>query len=338
MITKDLLNKLPNCSVFSTVKQEDDEAAWLAARSRGIGGSDVGAICGVSPFTSARQIYLNKTGQFDESIKPSDAARERMHFGHMLEPIVANEFANRELKDDLEGFSIVDIDATMVHKEHSWALANIDRLILDEYGNPWGILECKTTSEYMNDEWESGEILMSYIYQINWYLWILGLERGYFACLVGGNKFYSYAVFRNDELLRDTIIPAAKSFWFDNVLALKEPEMQATDTDFANGLYSSVVKNSEIVFDDDETNDLAATVFECKAKIKELTSIMEEAQNRLKDRLKDNEIGYCKDYTVKWSPRSQSRVDSDRLKKEFPEVYAACQKKIEFRAMTVKGV
>ena len=338
MITKQLLDFLPNCRVFSTVKQEDDEQAWLKARTNGIGGSDVGAICGVSPFTSARQIYLRKTGQYEDTMQESLASKERMHFGHMLEPIVADEFARRELKDDYEGFTLVDIDATMAHKDYPWALANVDRLILDKEGKPWGILECKTTSEYMNDEWESGEILMSYIYQLNWYLWILGLERGCFACLVGGNKFYSYTVFRNDELLENEIIPAAKSFWFDNVLALKEPEMQSTDTEFANAKYSDVVKNSEIFFEDDVTNELAQTVFECKAKIKELNSTMEEAQNRLKDRLQENEIGYCRDYTVKWSPRSQTRVDTDKLKKEYPEVYEACKKQISFRAMTVKGV
>lgn len=332
MLNKSLANKLSNCRVVSTVRQEEDEAAWLAARTKGLGGSDVGAICGVSPFTSARQIYLKKTGQYDESIQNSDASKERMHFGHMLEPIVADEYALRT------GAKLVEIDATFCHKDNPWALANIDRLIVDDEGNPIGILECKTTSEYMNDEWESGEILQSYIYQLNWYLWILGLEKGAFACLVGGNKFYHYEVFRNDELLNETIIPAARSFWFDNVLALKEPEMQATDTEFANATYSEVVKNSEIVFEDDETNNLAETVFECKSKIKELTAIMEEAQNRLKDRLKENEIGYCRDYTVKWSPRRQSRVDGDKLKTQYPEVYADCLKKIEYRAMTVKGV
>lgn len=340
MITKELADQLTNCKVFSTVKQEEDEKAWLAARTHGIGGSDVGAICGVSPFTSARQIYLKKTGQYEDSTQQSDASKERMHFGHMLEPIVADEYARRELEGT--NLKLVDIDATMQHKDHTWALANIDRLIVevqeDGTEKPVGILECKTTSEYMNDEWESGEILQSYIYQLNWYLWILGLEKGAFACLVGGNKFYSYEVYRNDELLNDTIIPAAKSFWFDNVLALKEPEMQSTDKEFANEMYSTVVKNSEIVFEDDESNKLAETVFDCKAKIKELTTIMEEAQNRLKDRLKENEIGYCKDYTVKWSPRCQSRVDNDLLKTNYPEVYEACKKKVEFRVMTVKGV
>ena len=332
MTNMDILKYLPNCTVFSTVKQEDDEEAWLKARTRGIGGSDVGAICGVSPFTSARQIYLNKTGQFQDSLQPNDAAKERMHFGHMLEPIVADEYAQRT------GNKIVSVNATLVHKDYPWALANVDRLIVDDDGRPIGILECKTTSEYMNDEWESGDILMSYIYQLNWYLWILGLEKGTFACLVGGNKFYYYDVFRNDELLENTIIPAAKSFWYDNVLALKEPELQATDTEFANNKYSTVVKNSEITLTDDDANELARTVFDCKTKIKELEKIMTEAQNRIKDRMQDNEIGYTQDYTIKWSPRSQKRVDTDKLKSEFPEVYAQVLKTIEFRAMTVKGV
>ena len=161
MVTRDLLKHLPNCVVASTVTQEEDEAAWLAARTKGIGGSDIGAICGVSPFSSARQIYFNKTGQFEEATKPGAAAVERMHFGHLLEPIVANEFAART------GKKLMTVEATFSHKDYHWARANVDRLIVDDNGVPYGILECKTTSEYNNDEWEQGDILMSYIYQLN---------------------------------------------------------------------------------------------------------------------------------------------------------------------------
>lgn len=332
MITRELLKHLSNCVVASTVTQEEDEAGWLAARTKGIGGSDIGAICGVSPFSSARQIYFNKTGQFEEALKPGAAAVERMHFGHLLEPIVANEFASRT------GKRLITVEATFSHKDYPWARANVDRLIVDNNGVPYGILECKTTSEYNNEEWEQGEILMSYVYQLNWYLWILDLKYGAFACLVGGNKFYYYEVFRNDELIRDTLIPAAKSFWYDNVLALKEPELQATDTEFANTTYAEVEKNSEMMLEGDDANDLARVVVECKAKIKELEATMTEAQNRLKDRLQNTEIGYCRDYTVKWSPRTQTRVDQDRLKKDFPEVYEQCKKQISFRVMTVKGL
>ena len=327
----DVLKQLTNCTVFSTVRQEDDEEGWLRARTNGIGGSDIGAICGVSPFTSARQVYLSKTGQYADSLKPNAAAVERMSFGHILEPVVADEYAKRT------GANLLTINATLKHKDYPWALANIDRLIVDDEGKPIGVLECKTTSEYMNDHWESGEILESYLYQLNWYLWILGLEKGAFACLVGGNKFYHYEVFRNDDLIKDIMLPAADKFWNYNVRNLKEPEMQNTDTEFVNAIYSSVEKGTELFLEDDVDNDLANTVFTCKAKIKELEATMAEAQNRLKDRLKDNEIGYTKDYTVKWSPRAQNRVDTDKLKKEYPDVYNNVLKRIEFRAMSVKG-
>ena len=332
MVDKALLKHLPNCVVASTVKQEEDEAAWLAARTKGIGGSDIGAICGVSPFSSARQIYFSKTGQFEDAVKPGAASLERMHFGHLLEPIVANEFAART------GKKLISVDATFRHKDYPWALANVDRLMVDDEGKPYGILECKTTSEYNNEEWEQGDILLSYIYQLNWYLWILDLKYGAFACLVGGNKFYSYEVWRNDDLIQNTLIPAAKNFWLNNVLALKEPELQATDEAFVNETYVEVDKNSEVVLEDDDANDLARVVMECKAKIKELESTMTEAQNRLKDKLKNHEIGYCRDYTVKWSPRTQTRVDTDMLKSTFPAVYEQCKKKVSFRVFKVKGL
>lgn len=339
MLNQDTIRQLPNVRVVSTVGQEEDEKEWLAVRTKGIGGSDVGAICGVSPFSSARQIYFNKTGQFEDALKPGAAAQERMHFGHLLEPIVADEFKRRELTADngREGWYLGELGATVCHKDNPWMRANVDRLIYDAEGNVVGILECKTTSEYNDEEWANGDILLSYVYQLNWYMYILDIKWGAFACLVGGNKFYSYEVYRNDELLQETILPAVTNFWFNNVLALKEPELQAMDTVFANSAYSEVEKNSEIMLEDEESDSLAAVIVECKAKIKELEKTMEEAQNRLKDRIKNNEIAYCRNHTVKWSPRSQTRVDTTLLKTTFPEVYEQCKKVTTFRVMTIKG-
>jgi putative phage-type endonuclease len=329
----DIITKLSNCKVYSRDIRELNEEAWLKARTKGIGGSDIGAICGVSSFSTARRVYLDKTGQFDESVNViTDAAKERMHFGHLLEPVVAFEF-NRKT-----GIPLCELNAILVHKDYPWAFANVDRVMLDTDGNPIGILECKTTTEFLNDDWKEGDIPLSYVYQLQWYLWITGMEQGAFACLVGGNKFYDYTIYRNDELLNDVIIPAAKSFWFDNVLKLQEPPLQANDTEFANSIYSTVIKNSEITLNDDVSNELADTVFNCKIQIKELTTTMEEAQNRIKELLKENEIGYTKDYTIKWSPRAQIRVDTDRLKGQYPEIYSDCQKKVEFRVMSVTGV
>ena len=329
----DVLKYLTNCNILSTVSQEEDEKEWLANRTKGIGGSDVGAICGVNKYSSARLIYLKKTGQYqDGEDEFSDAALERMHFGRMLEPVVANEYVRRT------GNKVVVSPATLTHKDYPWAIANVDRLIVNDEGVPYGILECKTASEYMDEAWSEGDVPISYLYQLNWYLWVTGLEYGVIACLVGGNKFYYYEIWRNDELLRDEILPKVDRFWNYHVKNLIEPELTGTDADSESvaNENSEVIKGSEIVLEDETMNELAATVKECKAKIKELEATEKEAANRLKDVLKNNEIGYTKDYIIKWSPRSQSRIDSTKLKEKYPEVYADCVKQINFRVFTVK--
>ncbi len=329
----DVLKYLTNCNILSTVAQEEDEKEWLANRTKGIGGSDVGAICGVNKYSSARLIYLKKTGQYqDGEDEISDAALERMHFGHMLEPIVANEYVRRTSN------KVVVSPATLTHKDYPWAIANVDRLIVNDEGIPYGILECKTAGEYMDDAWSEGDIPISYLYQLNWYLWVTGLEYGVIACLVGGNKFYYYEIWRNDELLRDEILPKVDRFWNYHVKNLIEPELTGTDADSEHvaNENSEVIKGSEIVLEDETMNELAATVKKCKAKIKELEATEKEAANKLKDALKNNEIGYTQDHIIKWSPRSQSRVDTTKLKEKYPEVYADCLKQISFRVFTVK--
>ena len=329
----DVLKYLTNCTILSTVTQEEDEKEWLANRTKGIGGSDVGAICGVNKYSSARLVYLKKTGQYQDSENEySEAALERMHFGRLLEPIVANEYVRRT------GNKVVVAPAILAHKDYPWAIANVDRLIVNDKGIPYGILECKTASEYMDEAWSEGDVPLSYLYQLNWYLWITGLEYGVIACLVGGNKFYYYEMWRNDELLENEIIPKVDKFWNYHVKNLIEPELTGTDVDseIVANENSEVIRGSEIILEDEIMNELAATVKECKAKIKELEAIEKEAANRLKEALKNNEIGYTKDYIIKWSPRSQSRIDIVKLKEKYPAVYADCVKQINFRVFTVK--
>lgn len=333
----DILNYLTlkkgSCRVLSTVSQDENEAEWLSARTKGIGGSDIGSICGINQYSSARLIYMKKTGQYDESCDPySDAAKDRMHFGHVLEPVVAAEYAKRSEK------KIALSPATFCHIDYPWALANVDRFIVDDEGIPYGILECKTAGEYMKDDWEDGEIPLGYIYQLNWYMWVCGLKYGAFACLVGGNKFYFYETFFNEEMFYKDILPKVEKFWNYNVKGLIEPELSGTDADkdYVNGLNSDVVRNSEILLEGDEFNELAQNVITCKAKIKEYEAVLEESINRIKDKLKSNEFGYTKDHVVKWSPRSQQRVNTEFFKENYPDIYEKVKKTINYRVFTVK--
>lgn len=325
-----ILDYLDNCVVVSTVTQEEDEAQWVKNRMLGIGGSDVGSICGVNNYSSARLIYLIKTGQHE--VEFSDASKERMYWGHVLEPIVADEFARRTKK------KIAISPATVAHKDYPWALANIDRFIVDDEGKPIGILECKTADNRLNQLWAEGDVPKAYIYQLSWYLWVTGLKYGAFAALVGGNKFHYHEVYLSEELINSEIFPKCDKFWNYHVKQLIQPELSGTDadSDFVKEQSPEAVKNAEITLVDDEMDELAETIVAGKAQIKELEKVVKEAENRIKDVMKDHEIGYTADRIIKWSQRKQVRVDTDKLKTEYPEIFGKCNKTISYRVFTVK--
>lgn len=328
------LAQFTNCEVLSTVSQDEDEGQWVRNRSLGIGGSDIGTICGVNKYSTARLLYFKKTGQYEDSssFEFSEVSKERMAWGHKLEPIVADEYMART------GKRIVICPATLRHKKQPWRLANVDRIIVDENEKPIGVLEVKTTDARMIKDWENGDIPVSYIYQLQWYLDIVDLDYGCFATLVGGNQFVMIEVMRNKELLAE-MVEMGDKFWNYHVKLLIEPPIsgEEADGDFLKEQYGDVVKDSEIVLAEDEDAELAEFIVESKAQIKSLEKQVKEAAHKLQNKMQNNEIAYTtNDLTIKWSPQSQNRVDTDRLKIEFPEVYDKCRKIIKFRKFTIK--
>ncbi len=339
MLTKSVVDQLTNCKVFSTVSQNEDENAWLYARTRGIGGSDIGTICGVNNWASIRTVYLAKTGQYEDETpltEFSEAAKERMEFGHLLEPIVADKYARHmKEKHDTEIQTVI-VKATFQHKDYPWALANVDRFLVDKNGKLYGVLECKTAGEFLNEEWSEGDLPISYLYQLNWYLFVTGLEYGAIACVVGGNKFYHYEMYRNDELIKEMLEKADK-FWNYNVKQLVQPELDSSDesSKILKDAYCDVQRGSEIVLDGEDINELARVVAEGKAEIKRLEKIVEEASNRIKEKIGFNEIGHTRDHVIKWSPRTRTSIDTTALKIEMPHIYNRFAKVTNYRVFTL---
>ena len=320
------------CTLLSDVKQEDNEEQWLKTRSKGIGGSDVGAICGVNNWTSARQIYFNKTGQFQDQTEPSYAAKERMHFGHVLESVVANEFEERNPE-----YCCIEADGTYSSKAFDFLLANVDRLVINlEDLNIAGILECKTASESMNEEWANGNVPMSYYYQVQHYMFVTGIHRAWICCLVGGNKFYQYDIFFDEQLYTKHILPELINFWQNCVLKLQEPSTQAADDDFFNKLFASPTEEEPVeltTFD-----DLGDKLIALKIQQKELDKEIKALQAQVKAELGEHTVGYSPSYEFKWSPRTRTGIDSTKLRSEYPEVYDDCITTTSYRQMSIKKV
>ncbi|KAB7850193.1 YqaJ viral recombinase family protein [Streptomyces mobaraensis] len=202
-------------------------AAWLAARKAGIGGSEIAAVLGLSPFESAFSLWHRKRGLM-EPVEETDV----MYWGKLHEATICGEFARRHTE-----FEVV-VAPTYAHAERPWQIANPDRLLrtpcgchlhradccdLNDCGPccercptcptlaraqpPAAVLEAKTARD--GEGWgEEGtdEIPVHYRAQCLWYLDVLGLDTCHVAVLIAGADYREYVVHRDPveaELLRD---------------------------------------------------------------------------------------------------------------------------------------
>ena len=133
----------------------------LKARSAGIGGSDVAAICGVSPWRTAFQVWQSKL-----DLETKSEPTPEMQYGLLVEPTIRQWYSN-------ETGRIVRVPKELlVHPKHAFMVANVDGITDDER-----VIEIKT-SRSSNDWGEPGsdEIPVYYRCQVEHYLIVTGLQ------------------------------------------------------------------------------------------------------------------------------------------------------------------
>lgn len=86
-----------HCKATGIYSNDRDE--WLAARRKGLGGSDVAAILNLHPYKSALEVYADKIG-IDAS--PADAGEVAL-WGNVFEGPILDEFARRTQRTVLRG-------------------------------------------------------------------------------------------------------------------------------------------------------------------------------------------------------------------------------------------
>lgn len=295
---------------------------WLHARRRGIGGSDAAAIAGLSKWKSPVAVYLEKVGQAPTEDLQSDAA----YFGTILEDVVAQEFAKRT------GLKVRRRNAILQHSEHSFILANVDRLIV---GAKEG-LECKTASEYLKDEWKEEEIPAQYLVQCQHYMAVTGYEAWWIAVLIGGNKFVYKKVERDQELI-DYLIQIESDFWNQHVLNRTPPAFDGSEAsgELLKVLYPAALYEEEVELSL-EADEWIQAFEQAKQEEQEASARRKEAENRLKALLGENEKGAAGDRLVTWKNVVSSRVDTKFLKAKFPDVYEQVVKESVSRRFAIK--
>jgi len=264
---------------------------WLGTRSKGIGGSDVAALVGLSKWKSPYALWLEKTGQV-----PEQEIGEAAYWGTVLEPIVAGEFAKRT------GHTVLDTPGTLQHPDIPYMLVNPDRLVCDTtcgthavYGEEvagcdgCALLEIKTTSAYNADEWRNDSVPFAAALQCQHAFAVTGLSKAYVPALIGGQKFVLAEVHRDEELI-DMLIKMEADFW-RRVIEMDPPDIDGRDstTKLISRLYK--VESDKVVELPDDFNELVAQREAAKAEADAAKELADQAANRVRALLGPAEVG-----------------------------------------------
>jgi putative phage-type endonuclease len=177
---------------------------FLTTRLDGLGGSDIGPIAGVSPYSSAFQVYMQKTGQVPIEDTESDAIR----WGNLLEGPIVSEFSR------ITGMGVCTNIGTLQHPERPWMLVNLDAVATEAPGKrkAIGVVEAKSGGLFGRISWDSEELPDHYMLQVQHELEVSGLDRAWVPAFLGFRGFVLIDVVRNDALIK-SMLEIEEAFW-----------------------------------------------------------------------------------------------------------------------------
>jgi putative phage-type endonuclease len=186
----------------------------LAIRKHGIGGSEIAAVAGLSPWAGPLDVYLEKTGQTE------DKDNSNMERGRFLEDGLRQWFTFRTGQ-------AVRKATTLVHPEHPIVIATPDGIVHDDMVD-LGVLELKSP-QWTADHWGNegtDQIPPYYIPQVQWEMACTGLKKAWVAALLHGNLSV-YLVKWDEELFTD-LVSLAEDFWTSYVVPRVPPSPEGS--------------------------------------------------------------------------------------------------------------
>lgn len=183
----------------------------LAARLKGVGGSDLPAIldkeiasAGDKVYGCPRALWYEKTGV------PADYEFEEHGYirrGVALEPIVA------EIYTEETGNKVRNL-RHRVNPDRPWEMVSIDRQIVGT-DRGVGILECKTVGRAIWYQIKANGLPLRFVIQVQWGLHVLGPQYTWGVDAVlwpDGWEHHFFTVERDQDLI-DLIAAKVKEFW-----------------------------------------------------------------------------------------------------------------------------
>lgn len=338
------LNYVPTPLVDTTTLTEDQ---WLAWRKKGIGGSDVAAALGISPYRTARELYYDKIG-----IEPVVEGRDMsitFEIGHLLENVVAEIFAKKT------GMTVYEDHMMYQHPLFPFMIADVDRFVRQPDGKK-AILECKTAHYDVQYLWANGAVPRHYELQVRHYMAVMNIDIAYIACLFSNNENdFVWRKIERDPDEEESVILQLKDFWENNVMKREEPPlMEKPDLVLAalSRYYGPADQTQPLVTVGSEY----IPVLERVAELKEQKQKLDQQSRFLEDQIKSAYApivdlmgtactaeceGNGVAYKITFNPMFRTGISKDKLsqlKAQHPEIYDDYVDTTESRVFKLKRV
>lgn len=304
--------------LVNTKRISHDE--WLSLRRKSIGGSDSAVCVGMNPYSSLITLYADKKGMSKEK-----ETTEAMRLGTDLEGYVAERWCEKTGKKVRNDFFMYADD------EYPFLTANVDRQVVGENAG----LECKTMNSFHGYNLEDGEIPSHYFCQVQHYMMVKGYDRMYLAILVFQKGIYDFTIERDDGFIKQ-LRDAEVRFWMENVSKNKMPDPDGSDSslDTIKEIYPCAVKETEIAVFGLDYHVMQYKTFKEQADF--FSKLAEKEKAICCAKLGDCEVGVGEEWSCSWKNQSRISIDSERLKKEMPDVYAKYTKVSDYRTFRTK--
>jgi putative phage-type endonuclease len=280
-----------------------------AERIKGIGSSDAAAVLGVSPFSTPYEIWMEKTGR-SKGFEGNQATRR----GDYLEPVI------RQMVSDEIGRPVLEPTQTFVR---GILRANLDGMV-DQCRAGSVVVECK--SSVFGSGWGTpgtDDIPIHVMIQVQHQM-LCAESDDCIVARLGPSMWPDIYPVRFDADLANLIETASIEFWHNHVLADVAPEITQTSDELISAMGRvRRTKGGTVRVNPDLCRQYVEASEEVKAA---------EAKKQLARAKIMAEIGDHADFEADGFKTSltwvsgRTTVDSDKLKKEHPDIYESCLK------------
>jgi len=307
--------------VMSAEQMKNDHAGWLELRrhdpgkprSYRIGSSEVPSILDLDGVDTPVHVFRNKV----HGIKTEP--NERMAWGHIFEPAIAQEWQRRNR-------TAVDEIGLVRHVDTPWHQSTIDRRVVEcplvpGLRNGCG-LEVKNVGYSSAERW-GRDLPDRILAQILHQRYVTGYDHMHYACNIGGNMMKQGVVWGNRETeLERYIVAEVDRFRTEHLLTGIEPDWSDSKPSKMIELDKAThpTRVGEATIDD---IGWVQTYAQASAEEGAARKRKEKAKVHLARMANGVEaVKFGDNLAFLYRPGTNTRADLDRLKEKYPDVYA----------------